>query len=96
MVYDFEWDVAKARLNRSKHDVSFEEAATIFLDSRMVTVYDGRHSEWEDRWVTLGISAAGRLLVVCHTFRERTAASQLIRIISSRKATPSERRHYQE
>lgn len=94
MEYSFEWNREKARANRARHGVSFEEAATVFRDPRMVSVYNGEHSDSEDRWATLGISALGRLLVVCHTFREASSASATIRIISSRKATRHETRQY--
>jgi hypothetical protein len=94
--YNLEWDPAKAIANRTKHGVSFEEAATVFADPRMLTVYDDEHSESEDRWITLGTSAAGRVLVVCHTFREESADSATVRIYSSRRATRPERRQYEE
>jgi len=94
--YDFEWDLKKARANRSRHRVSFEEATTIFRDPQMVTLFDGSHSTYEDRWITLGLSAAGRLLVVNHTFPQRASDRVPVRIISSRKATARERRQYQE
>jgi len=96
MQYNLEWDLAKARANRTKHGVSFEEAATVFRDARMLTVYDDEHSDSEDRWITLGTSATGRLLVVCHTFREESEKSATIRIFSSRKATKQEERQYKE
>jgi uncharacterized DUF497 family protein len=96
MQYDFEWDTEKARVNRDKHDVGFEEAATVFGDPRAMSIYDDEHSTTEDRWITLGISAAGRLLVVCHTFKELTANYATIRIFSSRKATRPETARYEE
>lgn len=96
MRYDVEWDLEKAKTNRSKHGVSFEEAATVFRDPRMSSLYDMEHSESEDRWITLGISAVGRLLVVCHTFRQETPAIITVRIFSSRKATRHEMRQYED
>jgi len=93
-VYEFDWDEEKATENRRKHRVGFEEAATVFLDPRALSVYDTDHSAGEDRWVTLGLSSAGRLLVVCHTFREAGDAEALIRLISSRKATKKEDQQY--
>ena len=96
MQYSFEWDPAKARANRDKHGVSFEESATVFRDPRMLTLYDGKHSSEEDRWITMGVSSTGRLLVVYHTFREETDDSAAIRIISSRKASRTERREYRD
>jgi uncharacterized DUF497 family protein len=94
--YNFEWDTEKARINRAKHDVSFEEAATVFCDPRMLTIYDDEHSEHEERWITVGSSAAGRVLVVCHTFREEPKESAVIRIYSARRVTRRERQQYEE
>ena len=96
MQYNFEWDPVKARSNRAKHSVDFEEAATVFRDPEMLTLYDDEHSVDEDRWITLGISARGRLLIVCHTYREETTDSAVIRIFSSRKATKHEIQEYRE
>lgn len=94
MNYNFEWDPNKARSNRTKHGVTFEEAATVFHDPRALTIYDPDHSITEDRWITLGISGSGRLLVVCHTFRDENKESASIRIFSSRKATKKEMKQY--
>jgi uncharacterized DUF497 family protein len=66
------------------------------MDPKMITLYDGKHSLNEDRWITLGISAAGTLLVVNHTYTEQISDNVPVRIISSRKATSRERLHYQE
>ena len=96
MQYNFEWDPVKARANRTKHGVSFEEAATVFRDPRMLTVYDGRHSEQEDRWTTLGVAVTGRLLVVCHTYQEQSGGVFRLRLFSSRKATKQEAAQYPE
>ena len=96
MRYDFEWDTDKARENRTKHKASFEEAATVFLDPRALSIYDTEHSEAEDRWLTLGISSAGRLMVVCHTYQKETEALATIRIISCRKASKREINQYEE
>lgn len=87
----FVWDNDKARTNESKHGVSFEEARTVFHDDWAIEFYDDTHSEWEDRFLLLGRSAASRLLLVCHCFREDLST---IRIISARKATGSESKHY--
>lgn len=94
MHYRFEWDQTKARASLAKHGVSFEEAATVFRDPQMVSVYNGEHSDTEDRWATLGISGIGRLLVVCHTFHAASGEWATIRIISSRRATRQETRQY--
>ena len=90
MDLQFEWDEAKAAANVRKHDVSFEEAITAFSDPNTITIFDVEHSEAEDRFVDIGLSASGRVLVVVYT--EHGAR---IRIISCRKATPAERRQYE-
>ncbi|HYT90316.1 MAG TPA: BrnT family toxin [Gemmataceae bacterium] len=87
----FEWDEKKARTNLKKHGVSFEEAATVFGDPLSLTIGDPVHSEEEDRFVTLGESDRGRLLVVVSTDR-----GEKIRIISARVATRRERTDYEE
>ena len=87
----FEWDPVKSKVNRDKHGVSFEEASTVFYDERAVEFYDEDHSEWEDRFLLLGISAKLRLLMICHCFR---VDESVIRIISARKATQKEAKFY--
>jgi len=87
----FQWDPRKSRANKSKHGVSFEEARTAFLDENARVISDDEHSEDEDRFILLGLSVELRLLVVCHCYREN---HELIRIISARRATASERREY--
>ena len=88
---NFEWDPGKARQNRRKHRISFEEAATIFGDPLAITYPDPDHSILEERFITLGLSRVNRVLIVAHTDRD-----QNIRIISARKTTDRERRHYEE
>jgi uncharacterized protein len=92
--YDFEWDPAKAKQNLRKHGVSFERAATVFLDPNALSIFDTKHSSGEDRWITLGTDRQGVMLVVSHTFREAREQTASIRIITSRKATRAERRQY--
>jgi uncharacterized protein len=87
----FEWDEEKNRKNLRKHNVSFDEASTIFGDPLAVTIDDPQHSIREPRWVTLGHSARHRLLAVVHTDR-----GGRIRIISARVATRYEREFYEE
>lgn len=87
----FEWDPAKDAANRRKHGVSFEEAATVFEDEHALLIDDPEHSADEDRFVLLAVSAAVRILIVCHCYRE---SDELIRIISARKADRSEQREY--
>ena len=87
----FEWDPSKSKSNQDKHGVSFEEAATVFYDEWAIEFYDDENSEWEDRFLLLGISAKLRLLMICHCYR---ANESVIRIISARKATKKEAKHY--
>ncbi len=91
----FEWDARKARTNENKHKVSFEEAKTLFTDPFLVTFPDEYHSNTEDRYISIGCSARGRILLVVHTERE-IENDTVIRIISCRQATPSERRFYED
>jgi uncharacterized protein len=86
----FEWDAAKATANLEKHGVSFEDAAQAFEDELSATFPDPDHSRGEHRFITYGLVADGRLLVVSHTERD-----DLIRIISARPATKKERKRYE-
>ena len=96
MEYRFKWDLEKGISNRRKHGVSFEQAATVFLDSDQLSIYDDDHSDEEDRWVTLAMDSAGRTLVVVHTYIEIDLGEVVIRIISARNATRREIGQYQE
>jgi uncharacterized DUF497 family protein len=87
----FEWDPGKAARNAKKHGVSFDEAATIFHDPMFITVIDQEHSSDEERYITIGLSSDGRLLIIAHTDREGQ-----VRIISARKATKKEEQFYAE
>ena len=91
MYYLFDWDERKNRINRRKHGVSFEEARSVFYDDCAIEFYDEPHSDPDDRFLLLGLSAHARLVLVCHCYRED---EQTIRIISARKATPAEAQHY--
>ena len=88
----FDWDERKNKRNRTKHGVWLKEAQTVFEDPRGRLFEDPDHSEEEERLILLGMSSAGRVSVVVHCFRE----SELIRIISARKATKKEVRSYEE
>ena len=90
-ISEVEWDDSKNRLNRKKHDVSFEEAATIFLDPLELTIDDPAHAVSEHRFISIGQSFTGRLLVVSYA-----EVTNRIRIITARKPTRRERRVYQE
>ena len=94
--HKFEWDPSKAEQNIRAHSITFERAATVFRDPRALSEFDEEHSQDEDRWITLGLDRTGSLLVVCHTYREETASSDRIRLISARKATTNETRQYDE
>jgi uncharacterized DUF497 family protein len=87
----FEWDPVKAAANLRKHKVSFEDAQTVFSDERARLIDDPDHSEDEERFLLLGLSSSLRLLVVAHCYR---STDNVIRIISVRKATADEARHY--
>jgi len=90
MALRFEWDSKKAQSNKRKHGITFEEASTIFGDPLSITIPDPAHSVGEDRFITVGTSVDNKLLVVVHTDRD-----DIIRIISARNATRSERRQYE-
>jgi uncharacterized DUF497 family protein len=96
MIAEFEWDPTKATRNLAKHRVSFDEATTVFRDPRVMSVVDDAHSEEEERWYSIGLSGAGRVLVVCHTFLREVEGNVRIRVISCRRANPAERREYGE
>ncbi len=86
----FEWNPNKAELNQQKHQVSFQEAATVFSDPLSVTFPDPDHSLGEERYLIIGMSHHHQILVVAHTYRTET-----IRIISARGATKRERKFYE-
>lgn len=90
MDLEFEWDEIKAAGNLKKHKISFEEAKTVFGDPFSITIDDPEHSAGERRFIDMGISAGGNLLVVSYTERKK------IRLISARKASKSERKMYEE
>jgi uncharacterized DUF497 family protein len=88
---EFEWDQEKAQSNRDKHGVSFEEAQTVFDDPLYVDFYDPDHSENENRYIIIGTSSVGNILLVSYTER-----GDIIRIISARQVTKQELKAYQE
>ena len=85
------WDENKNRENIKKHNVSFEEAETVFYDPNGKLIGDPDHSDDEDRFIILGLSKMLHLLVVCHCYREN---DETIRIITARKATKIETKYY--
>lgn len=91
MSLTFEWDEEKAKENLRKHNVSFEEAKTIFNDPFSITIPDSQHFTGEHRYIDIGLSLKGRILVVVYTERKAN-----IRIISCRRAAKPEQRMYEE
>ena len=91
MQLTFEWDENKAEANFKKHKVGFEEAKTIFNDPLLLTFPDFEHSNGEQRQLSIGMSARSRVLIVVHTDRGKN-----VRLISGRRATPNERRIYEQ
>ncbi len=87
---EFEWDPRKARLNVRKHGVHFPDALTVLEDEQALTMTE-ESASGEQRWITLGVDALGRILVVVYTWRVSS-----VRMISARTATPNERRRYAE
>ena len=87
----FEWNTANAAANLKKHGIGFDEARSAFADERAKLIADPQHSEAEDRFILLGLSAKLKLLIVCHCYRSE---ENVIRIISARKASASESRQY--
>lgn len=87
----FEWDENKNQTNIQKHGISFEEASSVFYDDEALILNDEAHSQNEDRFVLIGFSYKFNLLVVCHCYRQN---EEVVRIISARKASKSERNEY--
>ncbi len=87
----FEWEEKKNSANIKKHNISFEEAKTVFYDENARLISDPVHSNGEDRFILLGISRNVKILVVVHIYKEQ---DELIRIISARKATKTESKYY--
>lgn len=90
-MYVFDWDENKNQINQRKHGVYFEEARTVFYDEQALLEYDELHSEDEDRFRIIGRSENGSILLVVHCIRDET----VIRIISTRKATATEKAGYE-
>ena len=88
----FEWDDGKAEANLRKHGVSFIEASTVFEDEKALFMADPMHSDDEERFLILGLSARSRVLIVAHCYREDI---EIIRIISARKASARQKQTYE-
>ena len=94
--FQFEWDDAKAAANLCKHGVSFELASTIFGDPRIFTLADTTHSEWEERWFSIGLASTGALLSVAYLWMDAGGHLIKIRLITARRATANEICYYKE
>ena len=90
---NFEWDKNKNLINQRKHGVSFEEVKSVFEDTYAILFDDPDHSEYEERFLIIGMTVAKGICIVSHCYR---GADETIRIISARKATKSERNVYEE
>jgi uncharacterized protein len=91
MPLEFAWDPQKAESNLKQHGISFDDATTVFRDTLSITIPDPDHSDLENRFIDIGMSHRGELLVVSYTERK-----DRIRIISARRATRAERKNYEE
>jgi uncharacterized DUF497 family protein len=94
--YQFEWDEIKAAANVSKHSVSFELASTVFGDPGLLTAADLEHSAIEDRWISVGFASDGKMLSVAYLWSESEPPITKVRLISARRASPTEIRQYEE
>ena len=91
----FAWDPAKAAANLAKHGVSFDAAMAVFTDPLALSVLDRAAPAGEERWITIGAAGPAGLLLVVHTHIEFGATPAIIRIISARRPTRNERKHYE-
>jgi hypothetical protein len=94
--YQFEWDEIKAAANASKHGVSFDLASTVFADPGLLTVAELEHSAIQERWFSIGLASDGKMLSVVYLWSESEPPITKIRLISARRATPTEIRQYEE
>ena len=91
MAYKFEWDPAKAKANKDKHQVTFEQAKTVFDDQRALFIFDERNSDYEERFNIIGFDIGSNQLKVCFCYRN---GDEIIHIISARMATKKEQDLY--
>jgi uncharacterized protein len=94
--FQFEWDEVKADANAHKHGVTFELSSTVFYDPNLLTVADLEHSSIQERWFSVGCAGNGAMLSVVYLWWDADPAAINIRVISARKATQIEIRHYQD
>jgi hypothetical protein len=86
-MYVFDWDENKNMINKKKHGIDFDEASSVFFDENAILFDDPEHSDYEERFLLLGMSKTANVCIVCHCYRE---SDTVIRIISARKATKKE------
>jgi len=91
VMYIFDWNENKNQINIKKHGIGFDEASSVFYDEKAILFDDPIHSEYEDRFLLLGVSNNANICMVCHCYRE---SDTVIRIISARKATKKEADRY--
>ena len=89
----FEWDDNKNVINSKKHGIDFQEAQSVFFDENGLLISDPDHSEFEERFILIGMSNKAELIIVSHCYRNN---EEIIRIISARKATKNEYQQYKE
>ena len=94
VILKFEWSDEKSKLNIEKHQISFDEAKEVFLDSMHISKLDHRFEYFEERWITLGTTSKDKILVVANMFFDENG-EEIIRIISARKANQKERIFYE-
>lgn len=92
----FEWDKKKNTVNKNKHGISFEEAAEIFDDPLHISIMDHRFDYYDERWITIGATKNGTVIVIGHLYSFTEDGDEITRIISSRKATKKERENYEK
>jgi uncharacterized DUF497 family protein len=92
----FDWDPTKATANATKHRVTFEDAMTVFNDPLALSIVDPDHSAGEQRWITTGVNSDGKMLLIVHTWEEKSVDSAYVRIISARRPSRKEARQYRE
>ena len=90
-----EWDDKKAKSNKVKHGVTFDDAASVFEDPLHLSLLDKRYDDFEERWVTIGSTSEGKVFVVVHVYLFDESGNEQMRIISARKATKKEREQYE-
>jgi hypothetical protein len=94
--FQFEWDKGKAAANLQKHGLSFDLAAMVFSDPRLLSAADLEHSESEEHWFSIGMSSSGAMVSVVYLWAESDPQTTKVRLISARAATRNEIRRYQE